>query len=177
MGNVKKAAPVKLFCSFFYGDASVFQRAKEICCEIFGKTDYESAAIPFTHTGYYEKEFGKNLMRNFVSFENLIMPDALADIKIKTNEIEEKLKGGENRAVNMDPGCVALSKLVLATTKDYVHRIYVGKGMYAEVTLYFKDGTFQSFPWTYPDYKTQEIISIFNHIREIYKLQLDGIRG
>jgi hypothetical protein len=104
------------------------------------------------------------------------VPDAFADIKIKTNEIEEKLKGGENRTVNVDPGYIALSKLALATTKDYVHRIYVGKGMYAEVTLYFKDGTFQSFPWTYPDYKTPEIISIFNHIRGIYRQQIKAVR-
>ncbi len=176
MGKIKKAAPLKLFCSFFYRDAQAFQKAKEMCGELFGGVDFESQKLSFSHTEYYEKEFGAHLLRNFISFENLIVPDVLAEIKIKTNEIEEKLKQENNRRVNIDPGYIALSKLVLATTKDYYHRIYLAHGIYAEATLYYKDRTFQGFPWTYPDYKTPEIISIFNHIRGIYRLQLDGIR-
>lgn len=175
MGKIKKTAPVKLFCSFFYRDAQALQKAKEMCGELFGGVDFESQKLSFSHTDYYEKEFGANLLRNFISFENLIAPDSLAEIKIKTNEIEEKLKQENNRRVNIDPGYIALSKLVLATTKNYYHRIYLARGIYAEVTLYYKDRTFQGFPWTYPDYKTEETIKIFNEIREKYKQQMNNV--
>lgn len=174
MGKIKEAGHVKLFCGFFYRDAQQYQKAKDECSAAFGEIDYESSPLPFTHTDYYEKEFGKNLLRNFVSFERLIAQDALAEIKIKTNEIEKKLEREGRRTVNIDPGYIALSKLVLATTKDYVHRVYIGKGIYAEITLHYKDRAFQAFPWTYPDYKTQEYIEIFNKIRGIYKRQVNG---
>ncbi len=177
MGKIKDIMPVKLFCGFIYGGGNDFEKAKEACAEAFGKGDYESPATPFTHTDYYEKEFGKNLLRRFLSFEKLVFPDALADIKHQTNAVERELSKNGKRRVNIDPGYLTLSKVVLATTKDYMHRIYIGHGMYAEVTLYFKDNMFQGFPWTYPDYKTPEYVEIFNKIREIYKKQVNALTG
>ena len=79
---------------------------------------------------------------------------------------------GISRIINIDPGYLDLSKLILASTKDYKHRIYLTKGIYAEVTLFYQDKTFCPWEWTYPDYKTGEYIEIFNRIRQIYAEQI-----
>ena len=83
---------------------------------------------------------------------------------------------GGKRRVNIDPGYISQSKLVLATTKDHSHRIYLGQGIFAEVTLRYYKGTFRAWEWTYPDYASPPYIAIFNHIRKLYKEQLKGIR-
>lgn len=140
----------------------------------FGKIDSESQSLPFIHTAYYEKEFGKNLKRKFTSFQKLILPHDLPEIKIISNKIEKKMAKGISRIINIDPGYLDLSKLILASTKDYKHRIYLTKGIYAEVTLFYRDKTFHPWEWTYPDYKTGEYIEIFNRIRQIYAEQIKG---
>lgn len=140
----------------------------------FGKIDFESPALPFIHTAYYEKEFGKNLKRKFIAFQKLILPHNLHKIKIITNKIEKKMAKGISRVINIDPGYLDLSKLILASTKDYKHRIYLTKGIYAEVTFFYQDKTFRPWEWTYPDYKTSEYIEIFNRIRQIYAEQIKG---
>ncbi len=114
----------------------------------------------------------------------MIAPTKLAKIKLFTNKLEKRYSPPEadppsaekngKRLVNIDPGYVTASKLVLATAKDYYHRIYLDKGIFAEVTLYFKCGGFQSFEWTYPDYKTKGYIETFNRIREIYMQQIES---
>ena len=88
---------------------------------------------------------------------------------IKKNKIEAKNSFSGKRVINIDPGYLDLSKLVLFSTKDYTHRIHVGSGIFAEVTLFYKDKNFTAWPWTYPDYKTKDYLSIFNTMRDIYK--------
>lgn len=168
MGKIKQPQMVKFIVGMITQDKNFFEIAQAQMTKLFGKIDFESEILPFTHTNYYEKEFGKDLLRKFVSFENLILPDELSKRKIATNKIEDELSENNKRKINLDPGYVSFSKLVLASTKDYFHRIYLGDGIYAEVTLFYKDKTFNPFLWTYPDYKTPEYINIFNHIREIY---------
>jgi len=113
---------------------------------------------------------GKNLSRKFISFKHLIDPERLVSIKLFTNKLEEKFlwPGSSRRKINIDPGYLTLSKLILATTKDFSHRIYLGSGIYAEVTLrYLKNKGFQPWEWTYPDYRSKEYLEIFNQLRSL----------
>ena len=172
MGQIKKHHPVKLFAGFIFSNDPALVRAELILKQKFGKIDFSSAILPFTHTSYYEKELGADLKRKFVSFQRLINPQQLSRVKIITNKIEKNLSGENGRLINIDPGYLNLSKLVLASTKDYSHRIYLNNGIYAEVTLLYRDGGFYFLEWTYPDYKSAEYTDIFIQIRKIYASQI-----
>ncbi len=163
---------VKLIVGIITNNCEVYDKAKMALRRRFGACDYESPQLEFRYTDYYEKELGKGLKRYFLSFKRLISPDKLASIKIITNSIEKKFLNNNRRIINIDPGYLNHSKLILATTKDYSHRIYLKKGIYAEVTLRFKDNTFAAWDWTYPDYQTQDYINIFNNIRQMYIKQI-----
>jgi hypothetical protein len=138
--------------------------------------------MEFNYTDYYNSEMGENIIRIFVSFKDLVDPSSLADIKIKTNYLEtfysvrpySDLQKDEEvkRKVNFDPGLLCASRLILATTKDNVHRIPVRDGIYEEITLIFRRGRFEALPWTYADYRTEEYAKEFLKIREIYKSDL-----
>jgi hypothetical protein len=168
MGQIKKHYAVKLIIGFIFKEEGTFNTAQAILRRRFGKIDFESGTVSFTHTDYYENEFGKDLKRKFISFQKLIPSNALPRIKLITNKIEERLSSGLKRKINIDPGYLTLSKLILASTKDYRHRLYLGQGIFGEITLFYQGKTFKPWEWTYPDYKTQGYILIFNQIREIY---------
>lgn len=168
MGSVRKYPPVKLFFGFIFNEENVYAHARLLLQKHFGKFDFESNSLAFNYTDYYEKEFGVSLKRKFVSSEELINPADLYKIKLYTNEIETKLSKNNCRLVNIDPGYIDQAKLVLASTKDFSHRIYLNKGIFAEITLLFQDKTFRPLEWTYPDYRTSEYIEIFKQIRQIY---------
>lgn len=172
MGQVNKPLPVKLIIGTIFKDDVVFAKTKDILSLHFGKIDLESATLPFTYTNYYEKEFGTNLKRKFLSFQKLIPPEKLAQIKIYTNSLEKKSSKGSLRSINIDPGYLDLAKLVLATTKDYKHRIYLAMGIYAEITLSYQGNSFTPGECTYPDYRTKEYIQIFNQARDVYAKQI-----
>lgn len=160
---------VKLVTAIYTNSISLFAVVEQKLAEKFGRIDLRSEIFDFTHTNYYEKEMGSDLKKEFISFEKLVEPESLSDIKIFTNQIEsEYLKDGR-RQVNIDPGYVELAKLVLASTKNFTHRIYVGKGIYAEVTLFYQDKGFRAWPWTYPDYKSQISLSFFKEARDVLK--------
>ena len=168
MGKPKKAKKVKLIIGILAKDKKLFDSIEEFFLKDFGEIDYRSPDIPFSCTDYYKDEMGAPLKKRFLSFKKLIAPERLPDIKIKTNNIEEKFSKKQKRQINIDPGYVSDSKLVLATTKNYFHRIYLNKGIYAEVTLRWKKGSFHPFDWTYPDYKSGEYIDLLNHVRSSY---------
>lgn len=172
MGKIKKPRPVKLLVGMISAGQELFDLAQHKLKERFGRIDFFSQILPFTTTDYYCQEMGSNLQRRFISFEELINQEELPDIKIFTNLMEEEFSIDSKRRINLDPGYISLSKLVLATTKDYQHRIYIRDGIYAEVTLRFKSGRFQTWEWTYPDYKTETYLEIFLHIRKLYVEQL-----
>ena len=121
---------------------------------------------------------GSDIHRQFISFETLIDAGTLAPLKLFTNTVEQnfaiKTREGDARRVNLDIGYLCLAKLVLASTKDHAHRIYLRDGIYAEITLRFYRKTFQPWEWSYPDYRLPTYIAIFNHIREIYRKQLEN---
>ncbi len=160
---------VKLIAGMLSSRKELLDEAADLLAGDYGAVDYRSGLIPFTYTRHYEREMGGGLMRQFVSFKNHVCADAIAGIKLRTVEIERMFSSGTGRRrINIDPGYVSGAKLVLATAKNYDHRIYLGCGIFAEVTLHYRGNSFIPWEWTYPDYRTKEYIDIFNHIRKIY---------
>lgn len=173
MGKIKKKKVVKLIVGLIFREEKVYFLVKNILEKKFGRIDFESPNLDFSkYTNYYEEELGKNLKRKFLSFKSLIKPDSIFKIKHFTQKLEKKFSLKEKRTINIDPGYLDFSKLILSTTKDYKHRVYLKDGIYAEVTLYYEKESFRAFDWTYPDYRTSEYIEIFNTIRQIYKEQM-----
>jgi hypothetical protein len=164
--------PVKFICGFIYSKEETYAGVRKKLQKKFGKIDFESEAIDFTFTDYYYKEMGKPLFRKFISFEKLKDPGIFVDIKLFCIKIEKKYSKNGEREINIDPGYLNEAKIVLTTTKDFHHRIYLGKAIYAEVTLYYSNGNFQDLPTTYPDYRTQQYKDIFLSIREKYHKQV-----
>jgi hypothetical protein len=172
MGQAREPKPVKLIVSAFAPGDDLLGQAREALVAEWGPIDFESDLLPFDHTPYYEAEFGPRLVRRIWALERLIAPDDLAGIKTRTNELEQRWAVQGRRRVNLDSGYLSMAKLVLATTKDYGHRIYLGRGIYAEVTLHYRDGAFQTWPWTYPDYASPLYRELFAAIRQRYLEQL-----
>jgi len=172
MGKIRQPPPVKLIVSLFSGDLTLLAVARGALANRFGALDYQSEVLPFDHTSYYAREFGPNLLRQIVAFDELVPPERLAEIKRATNELELTWAVEGKRRVNLDPGYVSLGKLVLATTKDYSHRLYLGQGIYGEVTLKYEHGAFHAWEWTYPDYGSPRYREIFAEIRQLYADQL-----
>jgi hypothetical protein len=175
MGKVVSPKKVKLIVAVFTSKIQLFPEIEKSLKTKYGDIDFESDVFNFDYTDYYKEEMGGCLKKKFISFKNLINPEIISSIKLFTNKLEHKNSLDNKRLVNIDPGYLSESKLVLASTKNFYHRIYLKEGIYAEVTLYFKEGRFQPLPWTYPDYKVDKSIDIFNRIREIYKKQLANL--
>ena len=169
MGKPKEAPDAKLFASLITGDEVLFQRGLAGLCSSFGETDWISERFPFTFTEYYTKEMGPELFRHFVVFKNLIPIPRLPDIKRMTNRLEEQWMNEEgNRRINIDPGYLCLHHILLATTKGYAHRPYLRDGIYGDLTLIYRDKSFQPLEWTYPDYRERSAIDFFNQVRKEY---------
>jgi hypothetical protein len=175
MSNPSEAEDVKLISSLFSAHANLIDRVILEMEGLFGPTDWISPAFFFDRTKYYEKEMGWPLHRRFISFKTLVRPQDIVEIKWKTNALEKKESQRGKRKINIDPGYVALERLVLATGKNYTHRIYLSKGIYADLTLIFQRGSFSSLAWTYRDYSDPESIDYFNGVRERYKRQIRGL--
>jgi len=176
MGEIKKTFPKKLICGLIVSESVSENDVLSALERVFGKIDGKSQTTDFSkYSNYYEKEMGNSLNRFFVSFERLIMPDEISEIKIKSNDLEFKLSDFETnqkRKVNIDPGYIGLSKMVVASTKNASYRIYLKNGIYAQPMLWFFKNSFLPYDWTYPDYKDKAFIGFFNKVREKYKRQL-----
>ncbi|MFC1546565.1 DUF4416 family protein [bacterium] len=174
MGNISETNHVKLFCGILFSDESQLRYIVKNLEDKYGKIDFTSNDMPFIYTDYYKKEMGDNLIRKFVSFKNLIEPCRLSLIKQYTNMLEKQTCKQNMRTINIDPGYLDMAKVVLASTKDYTHRLYLGNGIYGEVTLHYKNCSYAFWPWTYPDYKTKEYLVFFEKVREKYKKVLSS---
>jgi hypothetical protein len=172
VGLPKEHRPVKLIVGIFTAHEGLLGAARAELCESYGAADHISPIWPFDFTSYYAEEFGENLLRQFFAFAELIDPARLPEIKLSTNALEWQWASQGKRQANLDPGYIDLSKLVLATTKNHQHRIYVGQGIYAEVTLRFTRGSFRPWEWTYPDFRTEQYVQFFNEVRRTYLGQL-----
>jgi len=140
--------------------------------DILGSLDYAGEEFLFDHTAYYRAEMGWPLFKRFFSAEDLIDPTELVKIKIKTMAAEAEFMVEGKRKVNIDPGYMSAERLVLATGKNYVHRIYLGQGVWADLTLLFEKGCFRPLPWTYPDYTADLTLRTMSDIRKKYLNQL-----
>jgi hypothetical protein len=170
MGMIKEPDLVKRFCGAIYRDDALLSETRERLVRKWGAIDREAGPFPFVFTEYYEPEMGKELKKSFFSFETLVSPENAVGWKIETNDIEARYAGSDgSRRMNLDPGYLDLAKMVLLTTKDFYHRLYLGRGIYAEVTFHYEKGDFVFFPWTYPDYKTEEYLAFFREMREKYR--------
>lgn len=168
MGEELRHRPVKLIVSVIYRDGQMLAKAQKSLTRMFGRAEALEMDVPFEYTDYYFEEFGDKLRRKLLCFVKPVGPEGLASVKLATNRLEGKLKRGSKRTVNIDPGYVTEAKLVLLTTKDYTHRVYIGRRIFAESTLYYRDGSFRAWPWTYPDYASADMIGYFNKVRVLY---------
>jgi hypothetical protein len=171
-------SPVKLICGIIASKEAFFIKAEERLVQLFGPVDIISPLFIFNYTDYYKKQMGKNLKRKFLSFAGLISPEKLGEIKLQTNELEEEireeLKGGR-RVVNLDPGYLTRAALIMATAKDFAHRIPLQQGIYAHLELLFIKKSFKTLDWTYPDYRTEDYHEFFMDVRRIYLSQLANL--
>ncbi len=166
---------VKLICGIIAGEERVFNKVGEKLVQLYGDVDLESASFAFDFTDYYAKEMGEDLKKKFLSFKRLISPALLSEIKIETNkledEIKEEFKAG-HRIVNLDPGYLTPSALIMATAKNFAHRVPLQYGIYAHLEFLFGKDEVKTLDWTYPDYKTEGYQNFFLDVRRIYLFQL-----
>ncbi len=168
--------PVLRFCGLLAGDVDQLAAARHELSQWYGPIHYATEPIAFNFTDYYTPEMGSNLLRQWVRFSTLFAADQLARCKLETNMSEillaRQLGNAVRRPVNIDPGYVARSKVVLASTKDHSHRIYIEQGVYAEVTLHWTAAGWGFSPWTYADHQTPTAIKFFTECRQYYFRQL-----
>jgi Domain of unknown function (DUF4416) len=168
--------PAKYLVGLLSADIELLNSVETDLAAIFGAIDARSQTLPWNLSKFYENEMGGGLLRRFVSFSRLDSPGNLAGIKLQTQEVERRYKSGgprrTGRRVNIDPGYLEAGKLVLASTKNAAHRIFLQSGIYGETTLLYYDGAFQGCPHTYPDYLWVETLSFLTSVRSTYLEQL-----
>jgi hypothetical protein len=175
MADAKPFPPVKLICGIIASKTKVFAQTHECLEDEFGPVDLASPLYPFTYTDYYEKQMGSGLKRQFLSFQDLISPDQLSRVKSRTNELEDTLRtnsAAEKRVVNIDPGYLTASALIMATTKDFSHRIPLQNGIYGHLELQFLKKDIKVLSWTYPDFRTELYHGYLWDVRKTYLSQL-----
>jgi hypothetical protein len=177
MLGLSRPKKCKLIFALIYSSEQAYKKARLSLAKKFGPIDFESSPIDFDFTDYYRQEMGSNLKRRFVCLKKLIEPRSIAKVKLFTVKLEKRLAILNKRRINIDPGYINEAKLVLSTTKDFSHRIYLDNNIFAEVTLLYKDGGFKNLPWTFPDYRTKAYKEILTKIRKIYKEDLKSKRG
>lgn len=168
--------PAKLVIGLFTRHTHLAKPLTEQVNELFGPIDLISPWFEFNQTRYYEPEMGSGLRRRMIAFAPLIEQDRLPAVKLQTNELESRYTADGNRQVNIDPGYLLPERFVLATGKNFTHRIYIGSGIYADLTLIYQRGGFQALPWTYPDYAGEDIKAFLTRVRNKYQkdLKTDG---
>ncbi len=181
MGTPRPVSNVLLIVAAFSRHPAALQWAHQWAQSCWGPIRLESPQFSFNETTYYESSMGTGLQKCFFVFERLIDPASLAEIKQATNQAERlyaaEAGNSEERPLNLDPGYLTESKLVLASTKDHAHRIYLGQGIFAELTLGFRKGVWTPWDWTYPDYRRSDYHIFFDAARTFYRQQLMTVSG
>ena len=176
MGEISQPRPVLLFAAITSRHPSAIQWAIGRSVEQWGDVALQSPLFDFTETGFYTKSMGIDLKKKLVAFEGLVDPEQVAANKVLSNlwevEYNQASEFPEDRPLNIDPGYVTEAKLVLATTKDRDHRIYLQQGIYAEITLHFQSGQWQKSRWTYPDYQRDDFQDFLTKCREFLRERL-----
>lgn len=175
MAEVKPFLPAKLICGLIAREEIYFEEAEKQLVNLFGPVDLRSSFFIFNFTDYYIREMGPNLKRRFLSFVNLQDPSVLSQIKHQTNDLERKLRQmfkASRRVVNLDPGIMTPSALIMATAKNFAHRIPLQDGIYAHLELLFRHNSIKTLDWTYPDFRQKVYYPFFLEVRKIYLGQL-----
>jgi len=176
MVATRNPLPAKLLVGMIFAEDFPLVQAEEQLIAEFGSPEVQSPLLPFTLTPYYASEMGDRLWRRFVIFQSLIAKDQLISIKKTTLRMEHLFSVTRNgllcRRINLDPGYLTLSQLVLATTKDRAHRIFLGDEIYGDLHLRYQRGCFRPLKWTYPDYRTPVSLAFFSQARSRFLLQL-----
>jgi hypothetical protein len=172
MSRPQPPSPAKLIIGLFMKNKALLAPAAKTLIDTFGPVDLISPWLPFDFTSYYEPEMGAPLFRRILAFKSLIPQEDLPNIKHTTNRVEKDHAEGEKRQINIDPGYLLLERFVLATGKNFSHRIYIGRNIFADLTLTYSKGTFQTLPWTYPDYGSAEIRQFLLQVRHKYSMDL-----
>jgi hypothetical protein len=171
--------PVLRFAGLLAGNGEELAAARSELARRYGTIDDESEIIPFSLTHYYDDQMGPNLLRQWVRFSTLSLPEQLIKWKLETNEDETVLarqfNRGVPRPVNIDPGYVARYKVILASTKDHLHRVYLGDGIYGEVALHWGNNKWEPWPWSYADYQTPAATAFFERARAVYLDQIQHV--
>jgi len=169
--------PVKIFVGMVSGDAALFEEIGAKLEEVLGKSDLRSPEWKWEHTNYYLKEMGGDLKRQFIFFKRLVNPGMMPDLKLKTIEMENMyLNANGGRKINLDPGYLDSARVLLVSSKDFSHRVYIGKGIYGEVTLVYSGNDFQILPYTYPDFKFKEYHDLFKKARRSYQSEMESLK-
>jgi hypothetical protein len=182
MGDVRVHQQVTPIVAMLARDAAHFQHAREALEALLGPVDSESSVFPFDITDYYLAEMGGDLLRQFFSFKRLADPAELPDWKLATNALEIRYQkelrsdGGPLRPINLDPGYLFRRKLVLASTKDHAHRIYLRCGIFAEITMSFRDEKWLCHQFTFPDFKSGRYDKFFKRVRSQHLRKLKAVK-
>jgi hypothetical protein len=179
MGELAPVQPVLRLVAITFGPAQALEWVAATAARHWGAIALRSSVFDFNQTTYYEAEMGKNLKKQLIAFEQLVDPGELAKAKLRANQWELEYALGNasdvRRPVNIDPGYLTEAKLVLATTKDRDHRIYLSEGIYAEVTLFFQRGHWQASRWTYPDFQQPAYHDFLTECREHLRRRLADV--
>jgi hypothetical protein len=180
MGEIRTPLPVKLFCGILTSLPQIVPEIRERLTAAFGEIESESNPFPFDLTHYYDTEMGAPISRLFFAFADLVAPAQIASIKKVTNGLEvsfAEMNQTVRRPANLDPGYLEESKIVLASTKNFYHRILLANGIYGEVTLHFSEGAWHPFPWSFPDFRSGRYDDFFTGLRRIYRSQIKRSLG
>lgn len=166
MSIPKEPAQAKLILGLLFRDPAVRDAALGPLFQQLGPPDFLTEPERFIHTKYYNEEMGPGILRQVCSFLHLVRPESLPDIKLLTNQLETQFSVNGKRQINIDPGILSEERLILATGKNYTHRVYLRSGIYADLTLVYQKGAYQSLPWTYPNYQEPALLHFLGVLRQ-----------
>jgi hypothetical protein len=174
MGTPREPKPAKFFVALLSSSREILSQAENDLVALISDIDGRSAVLPWNVSKYYEREMGSGLLRCFLGFSSLVTPERLAELKLRTQAVEDRYrqKSSSGRQINIDPGYLDAHKVVLASTKNASQRIYLRSGIYAEATLFYENGSFHGLVYTYRDYLWPEALDFFSQLRAGYLTQL-----
>jgi len=177
MGRPTAHSPALLLVAAFSRHGEALDWARRRAEDRWGPVALASDRFTFDETDYYTPTMGPDLRKVFWLFGapggESFDPATLVDVKLTTNAWENEYaalaRHDEARPLNLDPGYLTLGKLVLASTKDFAHRIYLDRGIYAEITLYYRHRRWEPHEWTFADYRRADYQEFFSRGREYLK--------
>lgn len=172
MASIQPPPSVKYFIAVLFKDRADLERARELIIGRWGELDFEGTDHLFDVTDYYEQEMGAPLFRRLLAIEKLYEPTLVVDMKLACNEIEDRLAAGGRRMVNCDAGYLDHNKVLLASAKEAGQKIYIDRGIYADLAGRYKSGKYRPFEWSFPDFKDGRYDAELCAIRALYLKQV-----